>query len=283
MAMSAWRIELADNDTGPADWRLPVLALHGAASSGSQWHGLSDYLRGRYRGGARNLPGYRTRRRRGALDLGDMADSVVNGLSHRGPLHVVGHSHGAAVALEIAIRRPEFVRSLTLIEPSVYHLLRGGDAADLSLVKDLESLSDWMAASLAADYPAAGMRAYVDFWYGAGAWDRTSRRLRQTLASDTERVSLDLATSLAQSWTATRFKRVVCPTLAMMALESHAASLRVTEVVAKAISGARLVMIPEAGHMAPLTDPHIIDPLIAAHLKFVDRFRPTPAASRWVQ
>jgi hypothetical protein len=42
-------------------------------------------------------------------------------------------------------------------------------------------------------------------------------------------------------------------------------------------------MIPEAGHMAPLTDPHVIDPLIAAHLKFVDRLQRTPAPLRWVQ
>jgi pimeloyl-ACP methyl ester carboxylesterase len=281
--MSAWRIELADNDTGPADWRLPVLALHGAASSGTQWQGLSDYLRGHYRVVAPNLPGYGNTRRSGVRDLGELAASVVNGVAHRGPMHVVGHSHGAAVALEIAIQRPEFVRSLTLIEPAVYHLLRGGNAADLSLVQYLESLSDWMAASVAADHPAAGMRAYVDFWYGAGAWERTSSELRHSLAYDTERVSLDLATSLAQSWPENRCERVVCPTLAMMALESHAASLRVTEIVAGAIPGARLVMIPEAGHMAPLTDPHIIDPLIAAHLKFVDRFRPKIAASSWVQ
>ena len=30
-------------------------------------------------------------------------------------------------------------------------------------------------------------------------------------------------------------------------------------------------MIPEAGHMAPLTDPHVIDPMIGNHLVAVDR------------
>jgi pimeloyl-ACP methyl ester carboxylesterase len=281
--MSPCLIDLADNDTDPVDHRLPVLALHGAASSGRQWQGLSDYLRGNYRVVAPNLPGYGNARWGGARELHDVAEGVMRmAEAQRGPMHVVGHSHGAAVALEIAVRRPELVRSLTLIEPAVYHLLRGGDASDLALARDLASLADWMAASVAADFPAAGMRAYVDFWYGAGAWDRTSSGLRQSLIHDTERVASDLTSSLAQSWTANRFEQVVCPTLAMMALESHVASLRVTEVVAEAIPGARLVMIPEAGHMALLTDPHIIDPLIAAHLKFVDRFQRTQAALRWV-
>jgi pimeloyl-ACP methyl ester carboxylesterase len=281
--MNAWRIDLADNDTVLADQRVPVLALHGAASSGRQWQGLSDYLRGHYRVVAPNLPGYGDAGRGGARDLHDVAESVMHTEAHRGPMHVVGHSHGAAVALEIAMRRPELVRSLTLIEPAVYHLLRGGDASDLSLIKELTSLADWMAASVAANYPAAGMRAYVDFWYGAGTWDRISSTLRQSLVNDTERVTSDLTSSLAQPWGANRCERVVCPTLTMMALESHVASLRVTEVVAEAIPGARLVMIPGAGHMAPLTDPHLIDPLIAAHLKFVDRSHRIPAPLRWVQ
>ncbi|MGO4841277.1 hypothetical protein AB4144_54375, partial [Rhizobiaceae sp. 2RAB30] len=47
-------------------------------------------------------------------------------------------------------------------------------------------------------------------------------------------------------------------------------SLRVTEKDAEAIAGARLMMISEAGHMAPLTDPHIIDPMIGLHLRTVD-------------
>ena len=133
-----------------------------------------------------------------------------------------------------------------------------------------------MTASVAADLPVAGMRAYVDFWYGAGAWDGTGSGLRQSLMRDTERVASDLAKSLAKSWQASRLARVECPTLVMMALESHVVGLRVTEMVAEAIPGARLVMVPDAGHMAPLTDPRVTTPLIAAHLRFVDRFRNAP-------
>jgi lipase len=32
-----------------------------------------------------------------------------------------------------------------------------------------------------------------------------------------------------------------------------------------------LRMVPDAGHMAPLTDPHIVDPMIGEHLVAVDR------------
>ena len=281
--MNARRFDRADAAAVQAELCLPVLALHGAASSGRQWDGLSGYLRGHYQVIAPNLPGYDVPRLIRPRDLRDAADNVIGALPDCGTVHVVGHSQGAALALEIAMRRPELVRSLTLIEPGVYHLLRGGDASDLALLNDLASLADWMTASVAACHPAAGMRAYVDFWYGIGAWDRTGSVTRGDLMLDTERVASDLAASLAQSWPADRCERVACPTLAMMALESHVAGLRVTEIVAEAIPGAQLVMVPEAGHISPLTDPHITDPIVAAHLRFVDGVTAGDGSLRLVQ
>ena len=40
---------------------------------------------------------------------------------------------------------------------------------------------------------------------------------------------------------------------------------------AEALPRATLRMIPEAGHLAPLTDPHVVDPMIGAHLVVADR------------
>jgi lipase len=256
------------------DSRQPVLALHAAAGSGRQWQGLSDYLRGRYRVIAPDLPGYGSARWFAARDIEDVADRIVRTIGIGEPMHVVGHAHGAAVALELAMTRPDLVRSLSLIEPAVFHLLRTGSASDQALFGELASLAEWMAASVAADNPTAGMRAYVDYWYGPGAWYQTSSGLRESLTRQTERVALDLAASLAETWPATQCSGLDCPTLAVMALESPTASLRVTEIVADAIPGARLLMVPDAGYMAPLTDPHIIDPLIGGHLRSVDRSEP---------
>ena len=36
----------------------PVVALHGSASNAKQWRGLMDYLKGRFRVIAPDLPGY---------------------------------------------------------------------------------------------------------------------------------------------------------------------------------------------------------------------------------
>ena len=63
---------------------------------------------------------------------------------------------------------------------------------------------------------------------------------------------------------------VVDAPLAIMGLQGPACAQRVTEMLAENIPDARLAIVPDAGHMLPMTDPHIVDPLIAGHLKSVD-------------
>ncbi|MHB8571618.1 MAG: alpha/beta fold hydrolase [Candidatus Dormibacteria bacterium] len=52
---------------------------------------------------------------RDALDLADLLDE-------HGPIHLAGVSAGGTVALMAAARRPELVRTLTLVEPSTFAL-----------------------------------------------------------------------------------------------------------------------------------------------------------------
>lgn len=44
--------------------------------------------------------------------------------------HVVGHSYGGVIALLAAARRPELVRSLTVLEPPAFGIARGLDGVD---------------------------------------------------------------------------------------------------------------------------------------------------------
>ena len=75
-----------------------------------------------------------------AVDAGDIADLLGVGA------HLVGHSYGGVVALLAAAQRPEAVRSLTVIEPPAFALVRGQPAVEQMLI----GLHAWVASMVDA-------------------------------------------------------------------------------------------------------------------------------------
>ena len=115
------------------------------------------------------------------------------------------------------------------------------------------------------------MARFIDFWNGPNAWTRTSPRLRAGFTLQLGQVINNLAASANESWALKAARSVSCPTLAIMGVESVPQVQRVTEMIAETVPQAQLAMIPGAGHMSPLTDPHMVDPLISGHLRTADR------------
>ncbi len=260
---------------GAAGTGSTVVALHSSASNGGQWNSLTQHLAGHHCVFTPDLAGYGgTDAWPGGLQasLSSDADLIFAMIeAWEEPVHLVGHSFGGAVAVRIALQYPEWVRSLTLIEPTIFHLLRDGVAADHRLYETMESVNGILNAAAAMGRPADGMARFIDFWNGEGAWARTSARLRAHLARKIGQVINNFAASNAEDWPLADCRKLSCPTMAMIGMDSPPPSQRVTEILAETIPGARLHMIPGAGHMLPLSDPHIVDPLIAGHIKSVDQ------------
>jgi len=263
------RIAYKKSGSGPI-----VVALHSTASTGAQWKSLTAHLEQKYTvitpdlagyGGSNPWPGT------GTASLGDEANFVFSLIRHFGePVHLVGHSFGAAVALKIAMMRPGWLRSLTIIEPALFHILRDGNAGDQRLFGEISAVAGIVNAAAAEGEPAGGMARFIDFWNGPGSWSNSSAGMRAALAGQSTQVINNFAAGFAECWQLKMVRAIGCPVLAIMALESPSCAQRVTEMLAETIPGARLVILPNAGHMAPLTDPHIIDPLISGHLASVD-------------
>jgi pimeloyl-ACP methyl ester carboxylesterase len=70
----------------------------------------------------------------------------------RGPLHLVGHSYGAALALEAARRLGNRVESLTLVEPVSFHHLRQERRPEWGETEQLGKAA-WLAATTAPPLP----------------------------------------------------------------------------------------------------------------------------------
>ncbi len=98
--------------------RVPVLLLHGFGADLNTWMFTQPALAEGRRTVALDLPGHGgSAKEVGGGDQDSLTDFAEGALGALGmePVHLVGHSMGGAVAALLALRRPEFVASLTLI------------------------------------------------------------------------------------------------------------------------------------------------------------------------
>ena len=109
-------------EAGP-DGAPRILLIHGASSNLLElWGPLAGEFSPLHRVIAYDRPGmgHSTRARRGAHELGAQARAAARVLeaTGAGPALIVAHSLGSAVALRLALERPELVSGLVLIAPA---------------------------------------------------------------------------------------------------------------------------------------------------------------------
>lgn len=97
--------------------------IHGLGGSSLNWTDLMDDLRTEVDGWAVDLGGFGQSPppRNGDLSPAGHAACVIEFIESelKAPVHLFGNSLGGAVALQLAARRPDLVRSLTLISPAL--------------------------------------------------------------------------------------------------------------------------------------------------------------------
>lgn len=127
------RLSIHVLQSGPSDG-VPVLFIHGNASSSTFWEETMLALPKGYRAVAPDLRGYgdtEDLRIDATRGVGDWVDDLLGLLEvlQTGPVHVVGHSLGGAVVFGLLAARPSALRTVTLVAPgSPYGF--GGSRAD---------------------------------------------------------------------------------------------------------------------------------------------------------
>jgi pimeloyl-ACP methyl ester carboxylesterase len=114
-----------------------VVLIHGSVGNGeSAWAPVRP-LAERFELVIPNRGGYPPGPLLERIDFDQQADELAPLLGDEA--HLVGHSYGGVIALLIAARRPEAVRSLTVSEPPAFAIARGDPEVD-RLVGQLERL-----------------------------------------------------------------------------------------------------------------------------------------------
>jgi pimeloyl-ACP methyl ester carboxylesterase len=245
----------------------PVVLVHGTGSASAQWRVLAEELSARYRVIAPDLYGYGASapwpgRKAFALDC--EAEIVLALLAHfGGRAHLVGHSYGGAVALQVARSHGDSLSTLTLIEPVAFHLLKETDAP---IVAEITEVADNLAHALMSGEYVAGFGRFFNYWNGPEAFAQIPTEKRDALAARFPKVMLDFHATFNEPTRLEDFRSLAVPTLLMCGTRSPSPSRRICELLAGTLPAVQFKTLEGAGHMAPVTHPDQVNALIVAHL-----------------
>jgi pimeloyl-ACP methyl ester carboxylesterase len=247
-----------------------VILLHCSASSGAQWRSLSERLGTDCRSVAVDLYGYGKSddwSGDGPLTLADEAAAVLAVMSrYEGPVHLVGHSYGGAVALRVATQKPARIASLTLVEPVAFHLLKDGAAADADLFAEIKTVADAVNDSVICGNYRGGMGCFVNYWNGRGSWEGMKEEARRALAIRSRKVTLDFWSCTNEDTQLEAYASLPMSTMILWGEKTRAPTARLANLLAQTIPGARGAMVPEAGHMCPISHRDTVNELIVDQL-----------------
>lgn len=231
----------------------PILCVHGMAGSAIMWAAAVPELArlGRVivydrRGCARSqrpVPYDKT-------TVAEHADDAAALLEALGavPAVVIGRSYGGEVAIDLALRYPQRVRALVLLEAAILSLSAEAIAWE-------ESLRQRVLAA-AADDPTTVGETLVRFILGDTMWEGFPAPIKQ-LFTDNGPAAVAEATGGPLQVDRAALATIHIPTLLVAAAHSPEAFRQVTDAMAAAIPNSRTHLV-EGGHLINPADPAVL-------------------------
>lgn len=165
----------------------PLALVHGSWGDGAGWDLVAPTLAQQFRVLVYDRRGHSRSERpptQGSTDedVDDLAALIA--LLDLGPAHVVGSSSGAALALRLAARRPELVRSVTGHEPPLFAPFVD-DPDQGPLMREALRRFAAAVARLEAGDTDEGTRLFVETYsHGPGGWELIPAQRQQVMIAN---------------------------------------------------------------------------------------------------
>ena len=195
-------------------------------------------------------------------------------------IYLVGHSFGGAVAMKVAARLSGRVAKLVLLEPIPFHLLAQAGRRDAhaeainlrNIVKKYGAVGEWATAA----------EKFADYWTGAGTWQEMppDRRLAFSEALKPNFFEWDAVmddTTPVEEWAA------LLPRATLLAFDPAGVSptREIAAILRRSCPDWTFAMVSGAGHMAPITRPDVINPLVCSFLESIAQNRELVGVEGW--
>jgi len=239
---------------------VPILCIHGAGSSALLWSdAVHDLARlGRViaydrRGCARSE---RPRRyeRTSIAEHADDAAALLDAVA-AAPAVVIGRSYGATVATDLALRHPDRVRVLVLLEGDAPRELAPATA------EWMDALADRLHEVAAHAGVDAVAEALIGEVLGEGAWRSFPEEPRRILTQNGPAILAEVRGEWWPAADAAALATIDQPTLLVAATDSRPELREPTEAMAEALPNARTARVGGG---------HLIDPAAPEVLAFVE-------------
>lgn len=245
------------------DGEQNILALHASGTSAGSLVRLAKQLANDATIMIPNLHGYGDSRTEAFgtdhplqqhLDIARAALATFDGA----PVHVVGHSMGAAVALMLASTGASNIVSMTLAEPVCFSVL--DPEADAGLIEeDRQSVSGLLAGD------EDGVQRFIEYWNGT-PWEAIPEQGRLVLESMADQITREALAISADRTPVSAFANIDCPVQILCGSRTNPVALRVCERFAEHCPAWPQVEIVDAGHMLAIEQPAAVAAAVRAQM-----------------
>ena len=239
--------------------RAPVLFIHAVGLDLTWWDAQFATLGREHDLVALDLPGHGlSERLDGPITFAVLASVVGEVVEHldAGPVHLVGLSVGGMIAQMLALRRPDLVRSLTLVATlctfadPVRQLLR-----ERAHIARQDGMAKIAPLTLERWFPAAFREARPD------VLDRAAKSLLAHDPAD-HAAMWDMIATLDLE---THIHAIGCPTLVVAGGDDGSAPMAAGQKICSLIGGASFQALAGVGHLPPVEAPRTFNHLIKVH------------------
>jgi lipase len=247
----------------------PVLLLHATGFLARLWQPVAEELVERFEVYAYDTRGHgdsdkpppggeNYHWRELVADLKAFCDALgISGVS------IVGHSSGGAAASYLAATYPEHVSRLVLFEPIIFPAQfappqdRRNDLAEGArrrrmVWRDAEAMVEaYRERPAFARWPEGMLRLYADY----GTFRREDGQVELKCPGEIEAEVFDNSRSL-DTWD--RLPKIACPALLMHGRLTGELFPSLMEQIAARVQNARIAIVDDAGHLAPMEQPQAV-------------------------
>lgn len=178
-------------------------------------------------------------------------------------VHVVGHSLGGVIGVQLTLENPEMVHSLALLEPALMGAFAKSQASPEAAAQSQQEFRDGMAkvneifeqgdrrgALLAFLETRAGgaFREVLDWLTETGEFD-------QAVADADTFLQVEMPAAYRWNFTPDHAKRIDQPVLSVLGVQSPERAQKVHEILKRWVPQTQEVFLENAEHALPLMDP----------------------------